>query len=353
MDTEPLIVQGSEASYPVLIRAGALTDALPQFVREHGFSRIAIITNNTIAPLYGVRLVEQLPGSFLIAVPDGEQYKTLETMNTLYAELLAHGADRASLIIALGGGVIGDMAGFAAATYMRGIAFVQAPTSLLAMVDASIGGKVGVDLPQGKNLVGAFKDPLAVFADSVVLQTLPAIELRCGLAEVVKSALVGDPSLLDHLEQQGVQPIETIIQRAAAVKIKLVGQDRVEKGPRAFLNLGHTFGHALEQVSGYAWRHGEAVAVGLVAAAQLSERRGLCETGLARHIEMILAELGLPTSYSRIQPAALWEAMQHDKKWQNGTATFVLLRRIGEPVLVRDVTQRDALAILEGLQENK
>ncbi|MBN1967281.1 MAG: 3-dehydroquinate synthase [Anaerolineae bacterium] len=347
-----LIVQCSRGSYPVVIEPGALTSTLPEFVSGRRFSRVAVITNTTLAPLYGEALAARLPGGFLIAVPDGEQYKTLDTLNTLYAALLDSGADRASLVIGLGGGVIGDMAGFAAATYMRGIAFVQAPTSLLSMVDASIGGKVGVDLPQGKNLAGAFYDPLAVFADPAVLHTLPDVERRCGLAEVVKAALIGDPPLLDHLEQHGPHPIEAIIERAAAVKIGIVEQDQTEQGVRAVLNLGHTFGHALEQASRYAWRHGEAVATGLVAAARLSERLGMCDHALVQRIETLLMQLGLPVGYQGFTPEVLCDAMRYDKKWRDGAAAFVLLRGIGEPVVARDVAAADVIAVLDGMRES-
>jgi 3-dehydroquinate synthase len=345
-----LTVQGADGAYPVTIQPGALHDALPEFVRARGFSRVAVITNTTVGPLYGA-IADRLPGSFVITVPDGEQYKTLDTVRTLYDALLAGGADRSTLVVALGGGVIGDMAGFAAASFMRGVALVQAPTSLLAMVDASLGGKVGVDLPQGKNLVGAFKDPLAVVADIATLETLPADERRNGLAEVVKAALVGDPGLLDHLAQRGPAPVEAVIRCAAAVKIDIVQQDRLEGGIRAYLNLGHTFAHAIEQVSGYAWAHGAAVAVGLVAAARLSARLGLCAGDLADRIEAVLRALALPVAYSGLDPAQLWDAMHHDKKWRGGAATFVLLAAPGQPQIVRDVARADVIAVLETLQE--
>lgn len=349
----PMMVRYPDHEYPVVVQPGILTDLLPRFVAEHGFKRTAVVTNTTIAPLYGESLAARLPGGFLITAPDGEQYKTLETIQSFYTQLLNAGADRATLVVGLGGGVIGDMAGFAAATFMRGVAFIQAPTSLLAMVDSSIGGKVGVDMPQGKNLVGAFKDPLGVFADMDTLRTLPPAELRCGLAEAVKSALVGDPALLDCFMPYQPEKLEEIITRAAAVKIKLVEIDRLEKGPRAFLNLGHTFGHAIEHVSGYAWKHGEAVALGLVAAAQLSERRELCAPGLARRIEGILTGLGLRVRYDHLSPADLWNVMRHDKKRQDGTARFVLLS--GEetltPVIVDEVTRTEVIGILEGLRE--
>jgi 3-dehydroquinate synthase len=350
MAAEPLTIQGAAGTYPVVIRSGALSDDLPAFVAERGFARVAVITNTTLAPLYGEALTAGLPGGFLVTVPDGEQYKNLDTLQNMYAQLLAGGADRSTLIVALGGGVIGDMAGFAAATFMRGVPFVQAPTSLLAMVDSSLGGKVGVDLPQGKNLAGAFKDPLAVFADTSTLATLPDIEFRCGLAEIIKAALIADPPLLAHLLDYGQQPVDEIITRAVTVKKVIVEQDRLEKGVRAYLNLGHTFAHALEQVSGYAWKHGEAVAVGLVAAARLSARRELCGPDTAASVERAVSDLGLPARFSDLDPGALWEAMQHDKKWQNGLARFVLLEGTGQPVIVSDVRRDEVIPILEGLR---
>ncbi len=345
-----LTVRGAEHEYPVVVGPGALSYALPEFVARGAFSRVAIITNTRLAPLYGLPLADRLPGACLITLPDGEQYKTLDTLARLYRELLAAGVDRSGLVIALGGGVIGDLAGFAAATFMRGVALVQAPTSLLAMVDASIGGKVGVDLPQGKNLAGAFKDPLAVFADTDALTTLPPVERRCGLAEVVKSALIADPALLDELSAAPLPPDDEIITRTARVKIALVNQDRTEQGARAFLNLGHTFAHAIEQVSGYAWKHGEAVAVGLVGAARLSERLGLAAPGLSAQVESVLRALDLPTRYADLAPADLWAAMAHDKKWRGGAAAFVLLEGVGRPRVERNVSAGDALAVLEDIR---
>ncbi len=347
-----LTVHGAEGAYAVIVAPGALGEALPAFVAARGFTRVAVVTNTTLAPLYGAELAGRLPGGHLITVPDGEQYKTLDTLRAIYDGLLAAGADRATLIVGLGGGVIGDVAGFAAATFMRGVPFVQAPTSLLAMVDASIGGKVGVDLPQGKNLAGAFKDPLAVFADTAALATLPAIEWRCGMAEVLKAALIGDPPLLDDLPPDPTPGMEPVIARAIAVKIAIVNQDRLEHGPRAFLNLGHTFAHAIEQVSGYAWKHGQAVAVGMVAAARLAERRGVARAGLAGRVEAATAALGLPVRFAGLDPADLWDAMGHDKKWRDGAAAFVLLEDAGRPVIVRDVPRADVLAVLDGLRED-
>jgi 3-dehydroquinate synthase len=302
----------------------------------------------------------------LLTAPAGEQHKNLQSVRRLYDALLAKGVDRATLVVALGGGVVGDMAGFVAATYMRGLPLVQAPTTLLAMVDASIGGKVGVDLPQGKNLVGAFKDPRAVFADVTTLETLPPAEMRNGMAEVIKAALVGDPPLLElvtpgdpeQLLSGDPARLETLIRRAAAVKVRIVEADRLERGVRAYLNLGHTFGHALEVVTDFGVRHGHAVALGLVAAARLSHRLGLCDAALVAEVERVVDALGpwgdpagealLP--YSGAAPA-LWQAMQHDKKWRDGRARFVLLRAAGDPVVVEDVPQQAVFAVLEQMSE--
>src|SRR5574341_1611924 len=338
MATAHLTVQtGDSTAYPVLIGPDLLFDALPRFVTERAFSSAAVITNETLAPSYGNALAGRLPGGFVISVPDGEVHKTLHTVQSMYDGLLAHGADRSALVVALGGGVIGDMAGFAAATFMRGLPLIQAPSSLLAMVDASIGGKVGVDLPQGKNLVGAFKNPLAVVSDTSVLATLPDVEFRCGLAEVIKAALIADPDLLDHLLSEGPTPIEHVIERAARVKIDIVQKDPLETGIRAVLNLGHTFGHALEQVSGYNWRHGEAVALGLVAAARLSEALDICSPEVPSMVEQVLRHVGLPVRYRGYEPSALIDAMRYDKKWHGGNARFILLRAPGDPVIRDDI----------------
>lgn len=338
----------SSVAYPVVVGPGVLEDALPRFLGGEKYSSVAVITNETVAPLYGEALAERLPDAFLISVPDGEQYKTLETVQAIYDALLAHRADRSTIIIALGGGVIGDMVGFVAATYMRGLRLIQAPTSLLAMVDASIGGKVGVDLPQGKNLVGAFKDPIAVFSDTSTLKTLSPIEFRNGMAEVIKSGLIAAPELLTYGRNE---PVEPLIERAARAKIGIVEQDRLEQGVRAYLNLGHTFGHAIEQASGYQWKHGAAVAVGLVAAARLSVRLGLCAESLIGEVEEALRRWELPTRYRSFTPQTLWKAMQHDKKWRGGTPRFVLLEDKGKPLIRENVPPEDVLATLEEIRE--
>jgi 3-dehydroquinate synthase len=274
----------------------------------------------------------------------------------IYEKLLASGLDRQGTIVALGGGVVGDVAGFAAATYMRGVDLVQCPTSLLAMVDASIGGKTGVDLPQGKNLVGAFKQPRIVLADVGVLGTLPRAEFAAGMAEVVKAGLIGDPMLWEALENGRwdgefweQEDMQSLVVQAVRVKRDVVEEDPFERGRRAVLNLGHTFGHAIEQVSNYEIRHGEAVAIGLVAAARLSASLGHCSPTLGERIEALLARLKLPTRIAGLEAEALLVAMSSDKKKAGGRLRFVLLRGVGDVFISGDVPDAAVLSTLEGM----
>jgi 3-dehydroquinate synthase len=352
VDVRTLTVEGAcGVTYPVVIGEGLLSGALPRFVDEGRYSGVVIVTNDTVGPLYGEALATRITGSALIVLPDGEEYKTLDSLRRIYDELLAAGADRGTLIVALGGGVIGDLAGFAAATFMRGAPFVQAPTTLLAMVDASIGGKTGVDLPQGKNLAGAFYDPRAVYADVTALNTLPVVEYESGMAELIKHGLLGAPALLDAVAD-GDPPDVAAIARAVKVKVDVVGQDRTEQGVRAVLNLGHTFGHALEVLSGYALKHGYAVAVGMTGAARLSARLGLCDESLIGRVESILGAWNLPTRYEGFAPERVWEAMQVDKKWRGGESRFVLLEGVGKPVIQTGVPRDDVLAVLADVRGN-
>ncbi|HEX2907039.1 MAG TPA: 3-dehydroquinate synthase, partial [Phototrophicaceae bacterium] len=290
-------------------------------------------------------------------------YKTLATVAKLYTDLVAVGLDRSGTILALGGGVVGDTAGFAAATYLRGVCFVQMPTSLLSMVDSSVGGKTGVDLPQGKNLVGAFKQPEQVLIDPEVLQTLPEREWRCGMGEVIKHGLLADEGLLELIESEHIlgspTPMPSIWQgeraaelvaRAVQVKVDVVQQDPFEQNIRAHLNLGHTFGHAIEQVTNYAWSHGEGVGFGLLAAARLSRMMGLCEELLDERVKTILMKVGLPTRLQGLDPEAIYAAMGTDKKRQAGKLRFVLLRAVGQPVIMDDVPKVAVLDVLQSLQ---
>jgi 3-dehydroquinate synthase len=351
---EPALkVHGGDVPYPIFIGEGVLTTELPDFLQQRGIKRAGIITNEVVGPLYAGMLVESLngDGTFIIALPDGEVHKTLGTVQTIYDRLLEHGADRSTALITLGGGVIGDTAGYAAATFMRGVPLIQCPTTLLAMVDSSIGGKTGVDLPQGKNLVGAFRDPLAVFADTRTLATLPAHHFRDGMSEVVKAALIGDPPLLDLMSDAG-NLLDEIIRRAIKVKADIVERDRLETGERANLNLGHTFAHAIELVSEFRVSHGHAVGIGLVAAATLSERLGYCDSALVGRIRNLLhglygAELFRPLT--ALDPEALVIAMGHDKKWRDGRSHFILIRAPGYPFSAYDVPREMILNTLKSL----
>lgn len=344
---EVLSVNTPDGRYPIIIEAGLLHQPEKAGVPLAG--RCAVVTNTTLETLHGPALAAALPDARLIVIGDGESYKNLDTVNQLYSAFIAAGLDRSSTVIAFGGGVVGDTAGFAAATYMRGVRFVQIPTTLLSMVDSSVGGKVGVDLPEGKNLVGAFKQPDAVLIDPLVLDTLPDVEWRCGMAEVIKHGLLADPALLEVSLQDRGRAAE-LVRRAVQVKIDVVEQDPYEENIRAHLNLGHTFAHAIEQVTGYQWAHGQAVGFGLVVAAYLSEAVGICEPGLAAQVEGMIREAGLPHRMGPLDPEALYAAMSTDKKWKGGRSRFILLRAIGEPAVVQDVPYETVIGVLKQLQ---
>jgi len=318
-----------------------------------------VVADAKVGPGLGPRLERSLQAAGIQArragMAAGEGAKTLATVADLYHAFLAADLDRDGTVAALGGGVVGDVAGFAAATYLRGVRLVHLPTTLLAMVDAALGGKTGVDLPQGKNLVGAFHQPALVLADPAVLAGLPPSELRHGLAEVVKTALVGDARLLRLLEIGGApEPGDAaawteIVTRCVRVKAALVGADPWDHGVRQRLNLGHTFAHGLEAAGGYAMPHGQAVAVGLVAACRLAARLGLAEDGLALEVEHVLRRLGLPVTALDSDPAAVWAAMAHDKKRRGGRLRLVLPRALGVVETVSDVPPEEVLAVLAGL----
>ena len=334
--------------YNIHIQSGILKsfEQLPDLLKSN---RVVILTNDTVAPLHANQLCQLLPQSTVITMQDGEQYKNLDTVSQLYSKMIEAGADRNTVVVALGGGVVGDTAGFVASTYMRGIRLVQIPTSLLSMVDSSVGGKVGVDLIEGKNLVGAFKQPEIVIIDPDVLDTLPDIEWRNGMAEVIKHGFISDETLLDSALHEKNRR-EELISRAVQVKVDVVTEDPFEHGIRAHLNLGHTFGHAIEQVTNYAVPHGQGVGIGLVAAAKLSHLLGLCDQTLVDTVEHVVDTVGLPTRTTGLNPNDLYKAMSTDKKWKNGRSRFVLLRAIGEPLIMEDVAETDVIRILTELQ---
>jgi 3-dehydroquinate synthase len=325
-------------------------------VREQGLrGRVALVTNPTVGDLYASAVVVSLREvgfePFICQVPDGEAYKTLDTVRSLYDQFIEGGLDRYGAVLALGGGVIGDMAGFAAATYMRGVPLVQLPTTLLAMVDASIGGKVAVDHPRGKNLIGAFKQPELVVIDPLALKTLDEAEMRSGWAEVIKAGVIGSANLFERLEERGDKPLLSIITEAVRVKVAIVEEDPYESGRRAVLNLGHTFGHALEVLSGFTLRHGEAVSVGMVAATRTAVALGLCDKMVEGRLAALLQRFGLPTHCEGYKPREIWEAMATDKKKRGKKLRFVLPRAIGQVVVTDQVSESTVLEVLEELGE--
>lgn len=355
-DDEPvrLPVRAPGGEYPIVF---GRADALGAALCERGLTGpVAVITNEVVGQLHALPLQADLAVSGLeaevLAVPEGEQHKTLATAEILYSQLLERGVDRSSTIVALGGGVIGDLAGFVAATYMRGLPFVQVPTSLLAMVDASVGGKVAVDHPRAKNLIGAFKQPTAVLIDTDFLTTLPAREQRNGLAEVVKHGLIGAPALFERLEAAGeaLTVDQSLVREAVGVKIAVVEEDPFEHGRRATLNLGHTFAHAFEVLSNFAIAHGEAVAIGLVAAARLSAALGHADPVLADRVEALIQRLGLPTTFDGERPEAIWQVMQGDKKKVGRRLRFVLVRDVGDVFVADGVPEAVVHSVLVGLR---
>lgn len=326
---------------------------LPQLLAERGLTGAAlVVTDENVARATadgGRRTAVSGPAS--VVVPAGEQHKTLATVRRLYDAFLQHGLDRHSFVMAIGGGVIGDLAGFAAATFMRGLRWVNVPTTLLAMVDASLGGKTGVDLPQGKNLVGAFHPPAIVVADPLVLRTLPREELCAGMAEVIKHGLIGDPALFEALERGTTFGSLDQLERAIRVKIEVVQADPFEQGRRATLNLGHTIGHGVEAASGFTLRHGAAVAIGLWAEAWLAEEMGLAEQGLAERVRRVLTRHGLPTRAPGLDPRAIRSLMSADKKKAAGQLKFALPRAVGDVawgVVVDEALLTKALQMIAG-----
>ncbi|MEM8863638.1 MAG: 3-dehydroquinate synthase [Chloroflexota bacterium] len=326
---------------------------------------VAVITDTNVGPLYAKRVAAQWEHCVIVEVPAGEAHKTLETVNQIYSQMFAAGCDRQTTIVALGGGVINDMAGFVAATFMRGIRFVTCPTTLLAMADASVGGKTGVDMPEGKNLVGAFKQPEAVFADLNVLKSLPSDEFACGMAESIKHGLLSNRDLLPkilerewHADlQQGFAPLEEkafqqLVQDVIMVKRDVVERDPFEKGDRALLNLGHTFGHAIEHVTQFGVKHGEGVAMGLVCAANLSAKLDYCDPDLQLEIEAILEKAHLPTRLPKIDPEAILDAMQQDKKKKGKSLRFILLRGKEDAFIAKDVPDKLVIETLLELTQN-
>jgi 3-dehydroquinate synthase len=328
-------------SYPINIGAD-LIDRPELFKACEKSSSIYIVTNTTVAPLYAERLTKTL-GTFgktvrTIVLPDGESYKDWKNLQLIFDDLLKFGADRQTMLVALGGGVIGDMTGFAAASFMRGVRFIQVPTTLLAQVDSSVGGKTGINHPLGKNMIGAFHQPVAVIADLNTLKTLPARELSAGLAEVVKHGAIADAQFLDWIEANAkpllacdTDAMSHAVLRSCEIKSAVVSADEREGGIRATLNFGHTFGHAIEAGMGYGeWLHGEAVGCGMVLGADLSCRLNYITRAEADRLKKIIQSMNLPIAPPKFGGKRYLELMQVDKKTESGQIRYVVLEKIGK-----------------------
>ncbi|WP_016956915.1 3-dehydroquinate synthase [Catenovulum agarivorans] len=357
MSTCEVQVELGERSYPISIGQGLIADKA-LFSRLITGKRVVVITNTTVAPLYLDKLTSALADFEVLSyqLPDGEQYKSLEYFEKVNSFLLEHNCARDVTLIALGGGVVGDLVGFVAACYQRGVDFIQVPTTLLSQVDSSVGGKTAVNHPLGKNMIGAFKQPEAVVIDTDTLSTLPPREFAAGMAEVLKYGIIFDrvfwQTLIDN--QQAISQLEQselvrIIQRCCEIKAEIVAADETEKGARALLNLGHTFGHAIEAEMGYGvWLHGEAVGTGMVLAAKLAELRGYISEDDFSEIKQTIADYQLPVE----KPASMVCAdfvkhMKRDKKVQNNVMRFIVPTKIGECQIMDDVTEQELENILK------
>lgn len=344
---QTLKVELADRSYPIHIGKNLISDAsliLPYLKRKH----VAIVTNTTVAPLYLAQLSQSLQAAgvtvIAIILPDGEAYKNSATLNTIYDTLLQNRCERSTTLIALGGGVIGDLTGYAAATYLRGVPFIQIPTTLLSQVDSSVGGKTGINHPLGKNMIGAFYQPQLVLADIDTLQTLPAREFAAGMAEIIKYGLIRDAEFFDWLElnmaslmQLNEATLSYAIFRSCQNKADVVAKDEHEQGDRALLNLGHTFGHAIENAMGYGvWLHGEAVAAGSMMAADLSRRMGWLSESEVTRIQNSFVAANLPVTAPKLGVDRYLDLMGLDKKVENGKIRLILQQGIGKSVITSD-----------------
>ncbi len=349
----------ADRSYDILIGRGLLP-RLVEFIPERP-RRAVIVTNPEINRLYGEPVRQSLDGQGVdvafVEIPEGESHKTLEDANRVYDFLLEGRYDRKTLLIALGGGVIGDLTGFVASTYQRGVPYVQVPTTLLSQVDSSVGGKTAVNHPSGKNMIGAFYQPRAVIADLDTLNSLPRDEFRCGLAEIIKYGVIEDPELFAYLEAHvddilnlDAECLAHIIQTSCAIKARVVEKDEQESSYRMVLNFGHTLGHAVEALTHYSqYKHGEAVAIGMAFAADLSERLNKCDHETVLRIKKLIALYGLPVEVPQFEPGDYIETMQRDKKAQDENIRFILVHAVGAIEIASAVSPS---ALIETLEKN-
>jgi len=356
---ETVRVELDERSYDIEIGTGLIAGVGGRMKKAGLAGRAAVITGETVSPLYSSGVMGSLRDAGLspelIVIPDGEEYKSLQWASHLYDRLLEMRYDRKCSLVALGGGVIGDLTGFVAATYMRGIPFVQVPTTLLSQVDSSVGGKTGVNHPLGKNMIGAFYQPVHVCADVRTLDTLPSEEFVSGMAEVVKYGVIYDAEFFKYIEDnrdailaKDPAALAHVIRRSCEIKADVVAADERESGLRAILNYGHTIGHAIEMLTNYTgYRHGEAVSIGMVVAARLAHKSGLCGRDVEARVEALLGSLGLPVKLPKLDPESIMSVLSLDKKAEAGRVKFVLPKSIGEVVITADWKDEVLLASLK------
>jgi 3-dehydroquinate synthase len=361
VDTQTIRVNLAERSYDIAIGSGKMVEAGRFLAERAKATHVVLITDDNVHKPHAMQVAESIGLEEIdvdvVCVEPGEESKSVEMAEGLWQGLLDLGADRKTVVVAVGGGVVGDLAGFIAATFARGLRFLQVPTSLLAQVDSSVGGKVGINLPEAKNMVGAFWQPLGVLIDTATLATLPPSEFRAGLGEVVKYGVILDAELFDYLVANAAAIVDHdrgalahVIARCCRLKADVVEQDEHEEsGLRAILNFGHTFGHAFETLSGYGnMLHGEAVAFGMVCAARLAERLGRVDAAFTARLRALLETFGLPVEVPAFDPQQILDSMTHDKKVQYGRLQYVLPSRMGNVELVGDVPDKDVIAALEG-----
>lgn len=361
MDEKIIEVELGDRSYYIYI-ARDILDAIGKRIKPFHFPpKGALVSNPNLIKLYGKRVLLSLKKNGfdmeVIEVPEGERYKNMREAEKIYTRLLSSKLDRYSPLIALGGGVIGDLTGFVAATYRRGVPYIQIPTSLLAQVDSSIGGKTAVNHPLGKNMIGAFHQPTGVFIDLSVLKTLSEREFRCGMAEIIKYGIIADEKLFNFLEKYykniknlDFKKLQYIIESSCKIKASIVSKDEREKGLRSILNFGHTIGHALESLTGYKkYNHGEAVAIGIVAASSISHEVGLCSKKDVDRVIRVIEAFELPTQLPKINPEKILKALYYDKKVRNNKIKLILMKKPGSVVIRDDISDKTILKSLRSL----